>query len=117
MSERPNTAFILSLIGGIFVVLGGILWAALGTFLAFFTGLGFLLYAFLIFGIIIIIGAFMMNSNPRSTTTWGIVILILGIISLIGVVTALGGLLAIIGGALALSWKPPREPLAPPPPQ
>jgi hypothetical protein len=117
MSEKPNTAFILSLIGGIFVLLGGLIWAAVGTFLAFFTGFGFLLYAFLVFGIIIIIGAFMMNSNPRLTTTWGIVILILGIISLIGIVTALGGLLAIIGGAFALSWKPPKEPATPPAPQ
>lgn len=117
MSERPNTAFILSLIGGIFVVLGGLIWAVVGTFLAFFTGLGFLLYAFLVFGIIVIIGAFMMNSNPRLTTTWGIVILILGIISLIGIITALGGLLAIIGGAFALSWKPPRDPPTQPAPQ
>lgn len=109
MSEKPGTAFILSLIGGIFVILGGLIWAAVGTLIAFFTGLGFLLYVFLFFGIIIVIGAAMMNSNPRSTNAWGVVILILGIISLIGIVTALGGLLAIIGGAFAISWKPPTR--------
>jgi len=114
MSDRPTTAYILSLIGGIFVLLGGVLWALVGTLIAFLTGFGFLLWAFLIFGIIIIIGAVSMNSNPNSTHTWGIVILVLGVISLFGVVTALGGLLAIIGGALALSWKPstPSAPTA-----
>jgi hypothetical protein len=31
MSEKPTTAFILPLIGGILVLLGGLVWAALGT--------------------------------------------------------------------------------------
>jgi hypothetical protein len=109
MTEKPTTAFILSLIGGILVLLGGLVWAAVGTLIALFTGLGFLLYAFLIFGIIIIIGAIMINSNPSSTHSWGIVMLILGVLSLIGIVTALGGILAIIGGAFAIAWKPPIQ--------
>jgi hypothetical protein len=116
MSEKPTTAFIISLLGGIFVIIGGLIWAALGTLLAIFFGLGFLLYAFLAFGIVILIGAVMINSNPRSAHTWGIVILVLGIFSLVGVTTALGGLLAIVGGALALSWNPMREPSVPIPP-
>lgn len=66
-------------------------------------------WAFLIFGIIIIIGAVMINSNPSSTHSWGVVILILGILSLFGVVTAPGGILAIIGGVFALTWKPKPE--------
>jgi hypothetical protein len=113
MSEKPSTAFIISLLGGIFVIVGGLVWAAVGTLLAIFFGLGFLLYAFLVFGIVILIGAVMMNSHPRSAHTWGIVILLLGIFSLVGITTTLGGLLAIVGGALALSWNPTREPSAP----
>jgi hypothetical protein len=110
MSEKPTTAFILSLIGGILVLLGGLIWAAVGTLLAFFfAGLGFLLWAFLIFGIIIIIGVVMINSNPSSAHSWGVVILILGVLSLFGVVKALGGILAIIDGAFALTWKPKPE--------
>ncbi len=116
MSEKPSTAFILSLIGGILVLLGGLALAAVGTLLAFFTGFGYLLYVFLIFGLIIIIGAIMINSNPSSAHTWGIVILILGVISLIGIVTTLGGIIAIIGGAFAISWKSPSQPPNPPPP-
>ncbi len=117
-TEKPTTAFILSLIGGIFVLLGGLIWAAIGTFIAFLSyGAGFLLYVFLLFGIIIIIGAVMFNSNPGTARTWGIVILILGIFSLVGVITALGGILSIVGGALALSWRPTQTQQPPPPPQ
>jgi hypothetical protein len=89
---------------------------ALGTLIAleeFFAG--FLLWIFPIFGLIIIIGAAMFNSYPSFARTWGIVILILGIISLIGLVTALGGILSMIGGALAIIWKP-RARRTPPPP-
>jgi hypothetical protein len=119
LSEKPTTAFIMSLLGGIFIIIGGLLWAALGTLLAIFFGLGFLLYAFLIFGIIIVIGAVAMNSNPRSAHTWGIIFLLLGIFSLVGVTTTLGGIFAIIGGALALAWKQTQElgsSISPPPP-
>lgn len=117
MGEKPTTAFILSLIGGIFVLLAGLALGALGTLIAIFTfGAGFILWIFAIFGIIIIIGAIMMNSSPSSAKTWGIVVLILGIISLIGVVTALGGILSIIGGALAIAWKPETRSTPPPPP-
>ena len=115
--EKPTTAFIVSLLGGIFVLLGGIVWAAVGTIVAIFTfGAGFLLYVFLIFGIIIIAGSAAFNSNPRTARTWGIIILILGIFSLVGIVTALGGILSIVGGALALSWHPSQQAQQPPPP-
>ena len=117
MEEKPTAAFVLSLIGGIIVLLGGIGLAILGTFLAAFgLDLGLILYIFPIFGIIIIIGSIMMYSSPKSAKTWGIIVLILGIISMIGIITALGGLLALIGGILAIVWKPSTLMKAPPPP-
>lgn len=117
MEEKPTAAFILSLIGGIFVLLGGIGLAFLGAIIALFTfGAGAILGIFAIFGIIIIIGAIMMYTKPRSAKTWGIIVLILGIISLIGIVTALGGILSLIGGILAIVWKPSGAAPYPPPP-
>ena len=107
MVEKPTAAFVVSLIGGIFVLLPGLALAALGTFIALFTfGAGLILWAFPLFGIIIIIGSVMMYVSPSSAKMWGIVVLILGVFSFIGVVTALGGLLALIGGILAIVWKP-----------
>jgi len=117
MAEKPTAAFVLSLLGGIFVLIPGLGLAALGSMLAIFTfGLGLAFWIFPIFGIIIIIGSIMMYSNPNSTKTWGVVVLILGIISFIGVITALGALLALIGGILALVWKPSAPSATPPPP-
>lgn len=117
MEEKPTAAFVLSLIGGIFVLLGGIWWAIVGAIIAIFTaGAGAILGIFAIFGIIIIIGSVMMYNQATSAKTWGIIILILGIISLIGIVTAFGGLLSIIGGILAIVWKPSAPAISPPPP-
>jgi hypothetical protein len=120
IAEKPTTAYVLSLVGGIFVLLGGLLWAVLGTLIALFTfGSGFILYIFVIFGALIIVGANKINNNPQARHTWAIITIVLGAISLFGVITALGGLLAIIGGALALAWQPSPQPApvyAPPPP-
>jgi hypothetical protein len=117
MEEKPTAAFVLSLLGGIFALLGGIVLAIFGTIIALFTlGAGLILYIFPIFGIIIIIGSIMMYSNPKSAKMWGIIVLILGIISLIGIFTTFGGILALIGGILAIVWKPSAPMNAPPPP-
>ena len=116
--EKPTIAFILSLIGGILVLLSGLALGAFGTLIAIFMfGAGFVLWIFPILGIVIIIGAIMVNFIPSSAEAWGLVILILGIISLIGIVTALGGLLSIIGGILAIAWKPSTRVTPPPPPR
>lgn len=116
--EKPTAAFVLSLLGGIFVLIPGLALAAIGAILAIFTaGLGAILFIFPILGIIIMVGAILIYTTPRSAKIWGIIVLILGIISLIGVITALGGILALIGGILALVWKPAaRHEMAPPPP-
>jgi len=117
MEEKPTAAFVLSLIGGIFVLIGGIWLALVGAIIAIFTeGAGLILGVFAVFGIIIIIGSIMMYNQPNSATTWGIIILILGIISLVGIITAFGGLLSLIGGILAIIWKPSAPAAAPPPP-
>lgn len=116
----PSTAYILSLIGGIFILLAGLATAALyaaGAFLifAFFPGLGALLIGLavlaLIFGVIIIYGAFRLKNHPESAKTWGVLILVLALLSWIGGGGFfIGFLLALIGGILALTWHPPASP-------
>lgn len=115
----PSTAFILSLIGGIFILLAGLAEAAIyaiigSALLSFFPGLGALLIGLavvaLIFGVIIIWGAFMLRSKPESARTWGIIILLLAILSWIGGGGFfIGFILALIGGILALTWHPPAQ--------
>lgn len=131
MSEKPTAAFVLSLIGGILILLDG-LWvafitsaigAAMPMFFSFGLGLALAIGILgIIFGLIIIYGSFQINSGePGKVRTWGIVVLILSIISIItGGGFILGLILGLIGGILALVWKPPTERVAvtgaPPPP-
>jgi hypothetical protein len=115
LGEKPTAAFALSLIGGIFAVLGGIAVVAstasftliFGNFLGLGTMFTMLAAYVLIVGLIILIGAIMMWNNPSSTHMWGIVILILSIISV--------NLFGFIGGILAIVWKPSRGGAPPPP--
>jgi hypothetical protein len=128
MSDKPTAAMVLSLIGGIFVILGGAFIAFVGSLVASFgylanggtTG-GAAVTAFgvvgIIMGLIMVVGAFMMNSNPNKAKMWGIIVLILSILSW---VTAVGGLvigfiLGLVGGILAITFKPSAAPAAPPP--
>jgi len=130
-TERPTAAFLLSLIGGIFILLGGGLMSMFGGFGGFgnmmggyqgmmgyrysgygmMGGLGFGIFGILglIFGAIVIISAFMLNSKPHEHSTWGTVIVIFSVLSLLG--GTMGGfgvglILGLIGGILGITWKP-----------
>ena len=61
----------------------------------------------LISGIIVLLGALMLNSRPAEHMTWGTIVLIFSLISFLGMGGfIIGALLGIAGGALALSWRP-----------
>lgn len=140
--EKPTTAFILSLIGGIFILLGGGMVAMIGSFWSGgryggYQGFGMMGYGYggyggmmtpgfgmmgglgngfalfgvvgLVFGVIVLISALMLNSKPEQHSTWGTLILIFSILSVFG--GAMGGfgvglVLGLIGGVLAITWKP-----------
>ena len=115
--EKPTTAFVLSLIGAIFILLGGLGMAVIGAAIAIFLpGLGVLLAALgLIVGIVVLIGAIMLYVNPERNATWGIIIIIFSIISFFFNIAGgffIGMILGIIGGALGITWKP-SPPVAP----
>jgi hypothetical protein len=69
----------------------------------FMTGLSFL---GLISGIVVIVGALMLNARPAEHLTWGALILFFSIISFAGMGGFwIGALMGIAGGAIALSWR------------
>jgi hypothetical protein len=131
-TERPTAAFLLSLVGGIFILLGGGVISMFGPFgfggmmgdyrgmmgyrysgYGMMGGLGFGMFGILglIFGVIVIISAFMLNSKPHEHSTWGTLIVIFSVLSIFG--SAMGGfgiglILGLIGGILAITWKPPE---------
>lgn len=58
----------------------------------------------MISGIMVIIGAIMMNKRSHEATIWGILVLVFSVLGLTGMGLAiLGSILGIIGGAIALS--------------
>jgi len=129
MSDKPTAAMVLSLIGGICVIIGGAFIAFVGSLVSSFgylanggtTG-GTIVTVFgvvgIIMGLIMVVGGFMMYSKPSSAKMWGVIVLILSILSW---VTAVGGLvigfiLALVGGILAIVYKPSAATAASPPP-
>jgi hypothetical protein len=132
--DKPTAAFVLSLIGGIFVLLGGIALAVLGSLFAVILSLagmgGVAAYVTIlgaigaISGIIMIVGGVMMYSKPQTHTMWGAIILVLAILSIFTAIWGffLGFILGLIGGILGLAFKPSQgmpmmqmqPPMAPP---
>ena len=126
--ETPLTAFILSLIGGAFILASGFvmsLWSLYGGpwfngmmgGMAMMGGFGFpsnLMVGFelvgLISGALVVIGAIMMRVHPTEHVAWGVIVLVFSITSFLGMGGfMIGALLGIAGGALALSWRPPAK--------
>ena len=131
--EKPTTAFILSLIGGIFILLGVGMMSMVGSYgfggmMGGFGGYGGMMgpgfgmmggYGFgflgilgLVFGLIVIISALMLNSKPEQHSTWGTLIVVFSVLSIFG--SAMGGfgiglILGLIGGILGITWKPTQK--------
>ncbi|MEM1949161.1 MAG: DUF6114 domain-containing protein [Candidatus Caldarchaeum sp.] len=116
MVEKPTAAFVLSLLSGIFIILGGLIGAALGAVATFFLGGigGVVGLLGLVFGIIVLVSAVMLYANPRQHVVWSILILVFSILSWIGTFGGLiiGFILGLVGGILGLVYKPVPEELA-----
>lgn len=130
--ERPTAAFVLSLVAGVLIIIGGGIMSMMSSF--WFNGMmggyrgwgmmgypgygmmGGLGYGFgfmgilgMVFGVIVIVSAIMLNSKPQEHTTWGTLIIIFSALSIFG--SAMGGfgiglILGLMGGVLAVTWKP-----------
>jgi hypothetical protein len=129
---RPVTAFILSFIGGLIILVGSVvssLWYLAGSPYGWFGGMwggmmgmwhgsmgsfglpyGYMVAFSLIgvvSGIIVTICAVMLNTRPEEHTAWGAIILVFSIISFLSMGGFfIGAILGLAGGAFALSWRP-----------
>src|SRR2546426_342960 len=121
MAEKPTAAFVLSLIGGIFILLGAIVVMALASVIGSLMLIGGgdpnLAYLYgavgLIFAILVLVGAVMLWMKPQQHVMWGVVVLLF---SLFSIITTggffIGLILGLIGGILGVALKPPA-PVAP----
>lgn len=116
-AEKPTAAFILSLIAGVLILVGGIGYAFLGAICGSLVGMvspgaGALIFLYMSLGLIcgigVIIGAVMINSaEPSRVKTGSILVLVFSIISFLsGGGFYIGLILGLVGGILGLVWRP-----------
>jgi len=128
--EYPRTASIISLVGGIIITLGGVLFVAVSAFVlpnisytnlntpanlpasavpGLVSGFVGLMGAFgLVTGAIVLVSSVMLMTNRGQVRTWSVLILVFSMLSFVGMGGfVVGAVLGIIGGALVLKWKPP----------
>jgi uncharacterized protein DUF6114 len=128
-STYPTTASILSLIGGVLILMGGALFVFVSVYVlpnfvfshvhtppgfntasipAIAQGVVGVMGIFgLISGIIVLLSSVMLLSNVGQRRTWGVLILVFSILSFIGFGGfIIGAILGMVGGILTLRWKP-----------
>jgi hypothetical protein len=99
-------AYLLSLIGGILIVLGGVVSMVEVSSLSDVLNLGLGALG-LILGILILFGAFQIKNHPETSRTWGILIIVFSLVSYLGGAGfILGLILGLVGGLLAYLWRP-----------
>ncbi len=138
-SSSSSVAFVLSLVGGVLILIGGLVssvWSVMGgsNFWGMTDGnggmmggtggmmggwnwmmggygfpfgfLGAFSFVALVAGVLVIVGAVMLNARPAEHLTWGVIVLVFSVISFVGMGGfVIGALLGIVGGALALSQR------------
>jgi len=129
-SGYPKTASILALVGGVFILLGGVLFLGVAAFVlphlnlsnltvpqglnradlqSLISGVVGVMGGFgLVCGAIVLVSATMLLAKVGNRRTWGILILVFSVLSFLGLGGfVIGAILGIAGGVLVLRWKPP----------
>jgi len=115
VNERPVNAFILSLLGSCFVLLGTILGYVLSSGIYFYSDLSATFAAVAaFFGTVMLLASVMLYVRPEFHVAWGVTILVVSVGSLTSTFSGFAGfglgivgmILRIVGGALAIGWSP-----------
>jgi len=123
-SQRPVAAFVISLIAGLWMLAaGGMMTLGMPMGPGMMGGaspwmwrhhmMGWMANSVMwpvvgaLAGIVTLIGAAVMYQTPKSTPTWGVVILVASAVDLFaGAGGYLAGSLGVVGGVVAIMWKP-----------
>lgn len=116
----PRAGAVLSFIGGIFILIGGLVSAFIGAILSVFFKGAAILYVGIPIALLIIVFSVLLFALPRLKIAWGALIVVLAFLSLAfdffgGFV--IGFLLCLIGGLMAIFSRSPAPTAgwAPPP--
>ncbi len=99
-------AIVLSAIGGVLIVINSLFWIYLGSIWGD-TAPGAIysaVTASVIFGLVVIYGAYKLRNRPSQKITWGVLIMLFSVFGLVmtGGGFVIGFILGIVGGALAI---------------
>ena len=111
--EKPTAAFVLSLIGGVFILLWGVAIAAVGAYYQSVTfgfwGGGLVAIGGLeaVAGLLVIVFGILLYVSPQNHVVYGVLVLVFSLVSLAGLGGAIiGFILGLIGGILGITHKP-----------
>lgn len=110
---RPVAAGTLTILGGMGIFAGGVLWALVGGLvLALFGVFSGLVFVGIIAGLLTILMGVLMLVAPVGHSAWGVGAIVLAVVSVPFALAGffVGFFLALIGGLLAVTWRPPRTP-------
>lgn len=117
MESRPTTGFILTLLGGLFILMGILVALAYPplTSYPYYTIPTYyypLLITSAVCGLLVLAMAVLLYWRPEFHVAWGVIALVLSVASSVGIITgffalfgAIGIVFGIIGGSLALAWR------------
>jgi hypothetical protein len=117
LEDRPISGFILSLLGGLFIVLATIVGLVLTpAYSSPYYTLPSYYYPFLltsgVCGLLVLLAAAELYLRPELHVPWGIVVLVLSVTAVVGALTgyfALFGVVGVVfgtlGGAMSIAWK------------
>ena len=131
-SAYPKTAALLSLVGGVIMILGGAIFIGVASLViphmdlsnvtvpagmdraslpGLISGVVAVMGGFgLVCGATVLVSATMLLARVGTRRTWGILILVFSVLSFVGLGGfILGAILGITGGVLTLRWKPPTS--------
>jgi len=134
LAENPTSAFILSLLAGIFFVIGAGLLIGIGALVGSIgdlgslgsipglgnatsisgstSGVGLSIVGLGVFGVLLgivtIAAAVLIHERPAKHRLWGALLVVFSVVSWVGSIGGLliGFILGLIGGVLAITWKP-----------
>lgn len=136
IAERPTGGFVLSLIGGLIILLVGALLYVAASFFSLFIGaassagatttglvgismtIGTMGIIGVVCGLLVMVFGILMFVMPKYHLIWGVLVLVLSLVSILGLGGfILGMILGIVGGILGIVFKPSAPMVAPPPMQ
>ena len=110
---RPVAAGAATILGGLFILIGGAVFSLFGWAVRFFLGVSSSWFEVgLVVGLMTVVVGALMIVVPPGHAVWGILAILFALVAIPFALAGLvvGSLLTFVGGALSIAWRPPPKP-------